>query len=66
MLRSNGLKGRRVRYVVSGKLQVQGDTRKWYSLSCSSLSKGFPRLREKQVIFREEGYRTLEGKPSQA
>ena len=28
LLRSNGLKGRRVQYVVSGKLQVQGDTRK--------------------------------------
>ena len=28
MLRSNGLKGRCVQYVVSGKLQVQGDTRK--------------------------------------
>ena len=26
VLRSNGLKGRRVQYVVSGKLQVQGDT----------------------------------------
>ena len=32
VLRSNGLTGRHVQYVVSGKLQVQGDTCKWYSL----------------------------------